>query len=397
MKTLTVGSEGKDMGRGLRGVPLVPDVDGLLDLGFGRAKKAASRVDEPNRTRRTRAQLKRLVQASSDVLSSNLKNWVRAWPSLDQMTPFARALTTAAVGEDAYRKHLGALDWAARSISSIAKDSLTQMRHSTDIEEVHEIRRGAYGRMSSVVHRIGPDLDWLREAHGTLRDLPSIDDDAGCVVVAGAPNVGKSALIACLSKASPEVAAYPFTTKRLHIGHFIHRRIPVQIIDTPGLLDRADSDRNMIELQALAALDHAGDLVLFLLDPTETCGVDLETQRTILSQVREHLGSTPVWVVEAKADLWMEVGESWERLAEEEQALVEQREQVDEPDAWVPAEVPEPLPGKHGGDIALSALNKVGVDSLQLAIGAHLVELSRGDALSLPEGWHRSDIGSDAR
>ena len=151
----------------------------------------------------------------------------------------------------------------------------------------------------------------------------------------------------------------------------------------------------MIDLQALAALDHAGDLVLFLLDPTETCGVDIETQLSILSQVREHLGTTPVWVVEAKADLWMEIDEAWERLAEEERVLTEKREQEDEPDAWVPEAVPEPLTGQHGGDIALSALNNVGVTSLQLAIGAHLVELGQGDALSLPKGWHRSDIRSE--
>ena len=40
--------------------------------------------------------------------------------------------------------------------------------------------------------------------------------------------------------------------QRLHVGHFVHRHLPHQLVDTPGLLDRPLQDRNAIELQAIA-------------------------------------------------------------------------------------------------------------------------------------------------
>ena len=58
-----------------------------------------------------------------------------------------------------------------------------------------------------------------------------------------------------------EVNHYPFTTKQIHIGHFTQRRLQHQMVDTPGLLDRPMHERNSIELQAIAALEHIGSLV----------------------------------------------------------------------------------------------------------------------------------------
>ena len=65
-----------------------------------------------------------------------------------------------------------------------------------------------------------------------------------------------------------EVNHYPFTTKQLHVGHFEHRRIPYQIVDTPGLLDRTMDERNEIEMQAIAAISHIGSVCLFVIDAT---------------------------------------------------------------------------------------------------------------------------------
>src|SRR5207249_6908537 len=137
---------------------------------------------------------------------------------------------------------------------------------------IGELRQQAYGRLSSVVKQVAPDLDALIEARRALRRIPQIDPDVPTIVVAGYPNVGKSSFVRAVSTGRPKIADYPFTTRRVSLGHVDRGLDRYQILDTPGLLDRPMEKRNMMERQAISALAHLADGVLFLLDATATCG-----------------------------------------------------------------------------------------------------------------------------
>ena len=58
-------------------------------------------------------------------------------------------------------------------------------------------------------------------------------DGAGQVVLVGAPNGGKSSLLAALTNAKPEVAPYPFTTRLPYPGVMTWEDVPVQLVDLP--------------------------------------------------------------------------------------------------------------------------------------------------------------------
>jgi hypothetical protein len=58
---------------------------------------------------------------------------------------------------------------------------------------------------------------------------------AGQVMLLGGPNVGKSRLLSRLTKATPEVAPYPFTTREPHPGMMEWQDTAVQLIDTPPI------------------------------------------------------------------------------------------------------------------------------------------------------------------
>ncbi|MBW2170802.1 MAG: TGS domain-containing protein [Deltaproteobacteria bacterium] len=60
-------------------------------------------------------------------------------------------------------------------------------------------------------------------------------EGAGQVVLVGPPNVGKSALVAALTNATPAVADFPHTTRMPTPGMMPYKDIQIQLIDTPPM------------------------------------------------------------------------------------------------------------------------------------------------------------------
>lgn len=60
-------------------------------------------------------------------------------------------------------------------------------------------------------------------------------EGAGQIVMVGAPNVGKSAMLAALTNAKPEVAPYPFTTRAPYPGIMAYEDVRIQLVDLPPI------------------------------------------------------------------------------------------------------------------------------------------------------------------
>ena len=58
-------------------------------------------------------------------------------------------------------------------------------------------------------------------------------EGAGQIALVGGPNVGKSALLAAVTHAHPEVAPYPFTTRTPIPGIMMWEDVPIQLVDLP--------------------------------------------------------------------------------------------------------------------------------------------------------------------
>jgi hypothetical protein len=90
---------------------------------------------------------------------------------------------------------------------------------------------------------------------------------AGTAILLGAPNVGKSQLVASLTRATPEVAPYPFTTTVPAPAMMPWEDVSVQLIDTPPVTaDYMDSH--------LQGLIRAADLALLLVDLESDSGIE---------------------------------------------------------------------------------------------------------------------------
>ena len=278
-------------------IPTVPTSKELLDKAFSRASRARRGKKVNSLSSRLRAE-ESMVLTASNILTDNLENIVKRFPNFDMVSPFYRELANILVGVEDMKMNLASLQWAGNKINEISRKYIGTMRKS---EEPAAVRRHAFGRISSIVNSIDTSLIFLNEARNKLKRLPDID--AGpAIVVAGYPNVGKSSFVSLTSSAKPEIASYPFTTKGLAVGHFTRNGIRYQVIDTPGLLDRPLDARNRIELQAISALRHVGKVILYIVDPSETCGYPLEEQMHLLDEIKD-MFSIPVMVVANKNDI----------------------------------------------------------------------------------------------
>ena len=80
--------------------------------------------------------------------------------------------------------------------------------------------------------------DQERKKVGSRGGLYSVrKEGAGQVALVGAPNVGKSQLLAALTNADPEVADYPFTTQRPQAGMVAFENVQIQLLDLPPLTE----------------------------------------------------------------------------------------------------------------------------------------------------------------
>ena len=139
--------------------------------------------------------------------------------------------------------------------------------------------------------------------------------DVGLV---GKPNAGKSTLLSRLSRARPEIAAYPFTTKHPNLGRVqIDFDRTFVMADIPGLIEGAHEGIGLGH-EFLRHIERAG-ILIHLVEPAPTDGTDPLTNyraiRSELEKYREELGRRPEIVVVTKADL--PCGEEVRRLLAE--------------------------------------------------------------------------------
>ncbi|MDL0132374.1 NOG1 family protein [Halobacterium salinarum] len=287
-------------------LPATPTSEELIDQAFSRAARAG-------RAKQGVEAQQSMLQTASNILGDNLHNVVTEWPDFDHVDPFYGELADAILREefasedgiDELRQHLSELSWASSKTHDLGREYIGRLPN--DAEKARSLRKQGFGRMGSVMDQVEDDLEAVGAARDALKTLPEIQPDVPTVVVAGYPNVGKSSFVNAVTNASIETAEYPFTTKSVDIGHFERDHVTWQLVDTPGLLDRPADERNEIEDQAVSALTHVGDVILFFVDASAACGYPVADQQALRAEVGDRFGDAPLVTVCSKTDLSAEI------------------------------------------------------------------------------------------
>lgn len=290
----------------------VPEAQELLDIAFKRAMKTSASVSKnaPILIKAKKKEGKRIKVAFQELIDRLLKV-IKIVPRIDELPPFYRELASVLVDTEKLKLTLGKINGILPVLSELQREYHRKLKRIQEPKDGDRIRRSAFGRISSILYKQDKNLKYLNQIRGKLREIPSIDLAMPCVVVAGYPNVGKSSLVKNISTNKKiDIQEYPFTTKKLIVGHlhipYQFDKIRLQLLDTPGILDRPMSERNNIELQAILALRYISDLIIFIFDPTPACGYNVKSQIELFQEIKDNFskqGEIDIIVVFNKKDL----------------------------------------------------------------------------------------------
>lgn len=279
----------------------------LLDSAFRKGRKESTlykRQKTPFYTLKGKEIAK--IDASATFLEDALQKVVREFPRIGALDAFHRELVECIIDADETRKALSSISSVSALVKKQKMMAIIKLKElkfekgkSGSWNRAKKISNEYFGRTSSLVKGLTKQIEIYNDAAKKMRELPSIRTSEEAVILAGYPNVGKTTLLGKVTESKAKVASYPFTTQGLNIGYLKKKHVPVQIIDTPGLLDRPLNRRNKIEMKAISALRHLKGLIVFIVDPLD----ELEHQKNLLEETKKMFPEKKLLVVINKTDI----------------------------------------------------------------------------------------------
>ena len=281
-----------------------------INYAFSKATKAALTEKSKNRTKGI-IKLKKIEQIRikevEAVLKVQIDKIIKTFPhNKNQSEVYIEIIKSLASIED-LEKALTSLDWLKQKLKKLTQEYVKKINNAISVRTVRNHKTTYYGRVSSILKKLRKNLEALEKTRRKILYMPEIQEKLYTIVIAGSPNVGKSTLLRNITKSKPETAEYAFTTKTLKVGHIKKRNEMLQVIDTPGLLDRPLTKRNKIEMQAITALKHLANQILYIIDPTDNSGYSLEEQIHTYKTIKKEFNKTPITPIINKIDIAEEI------------------------------------------------------------------------------------------
>ncbi len=280
-------------------IPVVDPSKTLLDAAFRVARKKGQERNLKGtwiEIIRKKESLK--IDIIQNALSNKLKVSLEAFPKEMELPPFYVRLLHLTLDYVMFKKSMGALSWALERLRFFQRDYVAKINKTSNAVKIRELSRQFYGRVSSIMKQIDPNLQYLEHCRKTMKTYPDVKD-MFTVCIYGFPNVGKTTLLNKLTGTKAKTAAYAFTTKSINAGYFTVDDHTIQVLDVPGTLARPEK-MNLIEQQAELVLQELASAVVYVFDMSGYSGYSVEKQEELFHKIQKH---KTVLIYVSKADV----------------------------------------------------------------------------------------------
>jgi len=283
-------------------IPPVDTSKTLLDIAFSKAReKGKSKKLTGNWLQIIRQKEGLKLDIIKDNIVTKLDNILKIFPYVNALPPFYPKLMELTLDLPEFKKSLGAINWANKKIRIFHKSYVSKISKTKDKTDIKDLSKQFYGRISSILKQIDPQLKYLEYCRKIMKTYPDIKEMFS-VCIYGFPNVGKTTFFNKIANTKAKTAAYAFTTKTINTGSIKLNDQEIQFLDVPGTLARRDK-LNKIELQAELVLKELAQLIIYVFDLSGQGGYSIEEQEQLFQKLTTEISKNKIIIYISKQDI----------------------------------------------------------------------------------------------
>jgi nucleolar GTP-binding protein len=266
-------------------------------------KKSRKNTPKKKRTKNTLLNKKKETAATLKQLTKTIKQEIETLqqkiPSFEKTSEYEKEMIQTTTNLETLKKASSHLKKTKKLITTMQVNYTKKIFTSQTEKEIKKQQKEFLGRTNSILKKTIRTTKIIQEYTKKTKRNPKINPEQYTILLAGYPNTGKTTILTRITNSKPKIAHYPFTTKEINLAQLKYKYHEIQIIDTPGLLDR--TTQNPIEKKTTATLTHHGNLILFIIDPTLNGGYTLKEQIKLLQKTKQH--KKPIIAIINKTDI----------------------------------------------------------------------------------------------
>jgi len=145
------------------------------------------------------------------------------------------------------------------------KEKIVELEKELSTTKVNKRTEGAVGLLKAKIAKLKDELEAKLSKGSSKGEGFAVKKEGDSTIgLLGKPSVGKSTLLSKITNKESKIGAYEFTTLDVVPGLLFFKHTNLQILDLPGIIDRASDNRGFGK--KVLSVVRACDIVVFVLD-----------------------------------------------------------------------------------------------------------------------------------